>query len=131
MTREEKRELKQWLTSLLPEGLSRNDVADEFDVSRKTVSGMLNPDSVSFGNGLTMLRYLRLVGAVTEAPTESPASSRLAALEAKVDRTLLLLTEALQLQVEERGDDERVQELEAEIQQLRAGRADKPAAETP
>ncbi len=97
VTREEKRELKLWLTSLLPADLSRNDVADEFGVTRKTVSAMLNPDSTVFGNGLTMLRYLRLVGAVVDAPTESPASSRLAALEEQVAESNHLTRRALEL----------------------------------
>ena len=85
MTKEERRALKVWLTELLPEGMSRNDVADDLGVTRKTISSMLNPESQSFANGLTMLRYLRLAGAVVDAPADSPASSRLAALEAKVD----------------------------------------------
>lgn len=82
--REERRALKEWLTSILPEGMSREDVAAELGVTRKTISNMLNPDQAGFGNGLTMLRYLRLAGAVAEAPRESPAGSRLAALEAQV-----------------------------------------------
>ncbi len=83
--REEKRALKEWLTSLLPDDFSRNDVAYELGVSRKTISSMLNPDADGFGNGLTMLRYLQLVGAVAEAPAANPASSHLGALEASVE----------------------------------------------
>lgn len=93
MERAEKLELKRWLTGLLPADISRNDVAEEFGVTRKTVSGMLNPDSVSFGNGLTMLRYLRLVGAVTGAPVASPASSRLEALREAVAEVQSTLTD--------------------------------------
>ncbi len=82
--RDEKRALKEWLTGLLPEDVSRNDVAYELGVTRKTISGMLNSDVDGFSTGLTMLRYLRLVGAVVDAPSESPATSRLAAIEARV-----------------------------------------------
>lgn len=71
----DKEALKVWLTSILPEGMSRNDVADELQVTRKTISTMLNPDAPGFANGLTMLRYLQLAGAVVDAPRETPASS--------------------------------------------------------
>lgn len=96
MRSEERAELKRWLTSLLPEGMSRNDVADELGVSRKTISTMRNPSTSGFGNGLTMLLYLRLAGAVADAPAESPGSSRLAALEATVDRSGTATTSALE-----------------------------------
>jgi hypothetical protein len=92
---DERRELKRWLTGLLPEGMSRSDVADELGVDRKTISTMLNPARTGFGNGLTMLLYLRLAGAVVEAPSESPGASRLAALEATVDRQGNATTSAL------------------------------------
>lgn len=94
--RDERRELKEWLTSLLPDGMSRNDVADELGFSRKTVSTMLNPDQPGFGNGFTMLLYLRLVGGVVDAPVESPGRSRLAALEAAVDLSGQSMTSALE-----------------------------------
>ena len=83
--RDDEREVKLWLTSLLPEGVSRQDIADELDVERKTISTMLNPDAKNFGRGLTMLRYLRHVGALRDAPVESQAGSRLARVEEKVD----------------------------------------------
>jgi hypothetical protein len=85
-SRDERRALKEWLTGLLPDGVSRYDVADELGVDRKTISTMLNPDRPGFGNGLTMLRYLQLVGAVDPAPQANPASSRLAAIEARLEK---------------------------------------------
>lgn len=94
--REERQELKRWLTGLLPDGMSRNDAADELGLSRKTVSVMLNPNQDGFGNGLTMLSYLRFVGAVSGAPAESPGTSRLERLEATVDRTGTATTSALE-----------------------------------
>lgn len=76
--------------------MSRNDVADEIGVTRKTVSTMLNPSQTGFGNGLTMLLYLRFAGAVVDAPSESPGASRLAALAETVDRTGAATTSALE-----------------------------------
>jgi len=96
MSREEKRALKVWLTKLLPEGMSRKDVADQVDVTTKTISTMLNPEKEAFSKGLTMLRYLQLVGAVQEAPGVSPASSRLAAIEARLLELSVLLRESLE-----------------------------------
>lgn len=83
LTKQERRALKEWLTSVIPQDMSRNDVAEELGVTRRTISSMLNPNAEEFP-GLTMLRYLQLAGAVTAAPTASPASSRLARLEAQV-----------------------------------------------
>lgn len=97
VTKEERRALKVWLTGLLPERTSREDVADILGVTRKTISGMLNPDKAGFANGLTMLRYLQLVGAVDEAPETSPAASRLAELEEQVRESVALTREALEL----------------------------------
>lgn len=45
MTKEERRALKQWLTDQLPEGTSREEIADELEVTRKTISTMLNPNA--------------------------------------------------------------------------------------
>lgn len=96
VTKSEKRALKEWLTSVMPEGMSRNDIADELGVTRRTISWMLNPKAEAFP-GLTMLRYLQLAGAVIEAPMESPASSRLAALEGQVAESIRLTKRALAL----------------------------------
>lgn len=96
-SRDERRALKEWLTAILPEGMSREDVADDLGVTRKTISNMLNPSQSGFGNGLTLLRYLRLAGAVVDAPQESPAGSRLARLEDEVAESNALTKEALQL----------------------------------
>ena len=93
--RDEQRELKEWLRGLKPEDLSRADVAYELSVSRKTITTMLNPHSEGFANGLTMLRYLRLVGALVDAPEADATGSRLAALEKKVDEVIVLLERAL------------------------------------
>lgn len=97
MTSEERRALKEMLTALLPKEISRNDVADTLGVTRKTISTMLNPESRSFGNGLTMLRYLQLVGAVDEAPSVSPAASRLEELRDEVRDVAALTRRALEL----------------------------------
>lgn len=96
MNRDEQRALKEWLTSIKPDGLSRNDIADELGVTRRTISSMLNPEVAAFP-GLTMLRYLRLAGAVTDAPAESPIGSHLARLEARLDESIALTEEALEL----------------------------------
>jgi hypothetical protein len=99
---DERRDYKQWLTRILPDDMSREDVADELRVTRKTISNMLNPNQSGFGNGLTMLRYLRLAGALKDEPDQSPATSRLGsleegllALEGKVDQASLDVTHAL------------------------------------
>lgn len=89
--------MKEWLTGLLPEDMSRNDVAYELGVTRKTISNMLNPDVDAFGNGFTMLRYLRLVGALASAPEPSRATSRLAGLEEKCDEVLGGIGDILEL----------------------------------
>lgn len=105
--RQEKHALKTWLTGLLPEGLSRNDVAYELNVSRKTVSTMLNPESDGFGNGYTMLRYLRLVGALKDAPDATPETSRLARLQDELEETQELVRrgfEALGVQLPPRDE---------------------------
>lgn len=81
--REEDRELKEWLRGLLPEGYSREDIADELNVTRKTITSMLSLSSTSFANGRTMLGYLRFVGALRDAPEEHRQTSRLARLEAR------------------------------------------------
>lgn len=101
VTRDEKRQLKEWLTSIKPDDMSRNDIADEFEVTRRTISTMLSPSSTSFGTGLTMLRYLQLAGAVVDAPEASPASSRLAALEAQVEAAAESMTAGLAALAEE------------------------------
>lgn len=85
------------LTALLPEGMSREDVADVLGVTRKTISNMLNPEQSGFANGLTMLRYLQLVGAVNEAPGASPAASRLEELRDEVREVTSLTRRALEL----------------------------------
>ena len=82
---DEERALKAWLVELLPEGWSRKDVADELRVERKTISSMLNPESSSFGQGRTLIRYLNLVGGLQRSPVGSPATSRLSAIEGKAD----------------------------------------------
>lgn len=96
--REEKSDLKKWLRDVLPDDLSQQAVADELGVTRKTISNLLSPNA-GFGNGLTMLRYLQLVGAVTEAPS---AGSRLeelagavAGLTMKVDLGFEMLADRL------------------------------------
>lgn len=94
--KEERRHLKEWLTALLPEGMSRNDVAYELGVSRKTISTMLNPDTDGFGNGLTLLRYLRLVGALREVP-ETAAPSHLEAVRVGVDELLAGMADVLEI----------------------------------
>lgn len=101
--KEDERELKQWLVALLPEGWSRQDVADELRVERKTVSSMLNPNSPSFGQGRTLIRYLQLVGGLQKAPAPS-ATSRLGALEAKVDLALVGVGDILDLLREAPGE---------------------------
>lgn len=87
--------MKEWLTGLMPDGMSRNEIADALGLSRKTVSQMLNPNQDTLGSGLTMFSYLRFVGAVVDAPEESPGASRLAKLEATVDRTGAATTSSL------------------------------------
>lgn len=94
---DEERALKEWLTDILPAGLSRQDMADELRVTRKTFANMISPKQESFGHGIMMLRYLQLAGAVVDAPTESPASSRLAALEKQVAESVSLTREAIRL----------------------------------
>lgn len=107
MTKEERRALKQWLTDQLPEGTSREEIADELEVTRKTISTMLNPNRSSFGNGLTMLRYLRHVGAVVDAPKASgrPLRDHLESLEEKVADLSAMMRQALSLLADaEEGD---------------------------
>lgn len=76
-------ELKRWLREVMPADLSQQAIADELGVTRKTISNLLSPNA-GFGNGLTMIRYLRLAGVVADAPS---SGSRLATLEEMVYRT--------------------------------------------
>jgi len=107
---EEDRVLKAWLRGLVPDGMSQSALARELGVERRTVVNLLS-ESAGFGYGITMLRFLQLAGAVVDAPTESPLESRLAAIEARVEQTRLLVAEGFGLQ-------DRARELEAELQQL-------------
>ena len=81
--REEQAELKRWLREVMPDDLSQQAIADELGVTRKTISNLLSPNA-GFGNGLTMIRYLRLAGVVADVPS---GGSRLATLEEMVYRT--------------------------------------------
>ncbi len=105
VTKEERRALKEWLTEMLPAKVSREDVADTLGVTRKTISNMLNPERASFANGLTMLRYLQLVGVVDEAPGASPAASRLEELRDEVRDVAALTRRALELLGEPQADE--------------------------
>lgn len=88
----DRRALKEWMTGLLPADRSRADIAHELGVDRKTISTILNPETANFGNGYTLLRYLRIVGALNDAPTEPAGLSRLAAIEASLERIESLLS---------------------------------------
>lgn len=87
--------------------MSRKDVADELRVTYKTISTMVSPTKRSFGKGETMLKYLRLVGALKDVPSASVASSRLARLEAELEETQNLVRrgfEALGVQLPPQGE---------------------------
>lgn len=74
---------KEWLRSIFPSEWTREEMAEELGVTRRTLVNLLS-SRAGFGNGLTMLRYLQLAGAVTAAPEENLPNARLAELEAAV-----------------------------------------------
>lgn len=64
-------------------GLRQEDVADTMGVTVKTVQNMESPQA-GLPRALSLMRYLRVLGVVTEAPVEAPGLSRLESLEATV-----------------------------------------------
>jgi transcriptional regulator with XRE-family HTH domain len=104
----EKPALKKWLRDLRQNsGYSHDDVADLMGVTPKTVKN-LQSSREGFGHGDTLLRYLKVLGALPDAPMAPPGQGRLARLEARVEQTRILVVEGLGLQ-------DRARELEAEL----------------
>lgn len=81
----ERRTVKAWLRGLREaQGWSQADVGEMLGVSRETIGG-LESAKKGFSNGFTLIRYLRLLGVLSnEAPVEIPGLGRLAALEEEV-----------------------------------------------
>lgn len=86
---EDKRQTKAWLVELRKaQGWERGDVAEMLGTSTDTIKNWELP-SRGFANGLPLMRYLRLLGVLSdEAPVTTPGLSRLAALEEKADEAL-------------------------------------------
>lgn len=72
-------------------------MADLIGTSTDTIKNWELP-SRGFANGLTLMRYLKLLGVLSdEAPVMIPGLSRLAAVEVKVDETLAGIGDILAL----------------------------------
>jgi transcriptional regulator with XRE-family HTH domain len=95
---DERKAVKEWLRGLRDaQGMSRPDIAEFVGVTPETIKNLENPKR-GFANGFTLLRYLKLLGVLSdEAPVGLPGLGRLAVLEDKVAECVSLVREALQL----------------------------------
>lgn len=89
--------VKAWLKDLRAKtGWTQNDVAEMLGVTGRTIINLESPDE-GFPRGLTMVRYLRALGVVADAPVETPGLGRLAALEEAASRSSALQDRILEL----------------------------------
>lgn len=76
---------KEWLRELRDaRKLSRTDVAEIIGASSETVKNWESPTRSGFSQSLTLIRYLRLLGVLVDAPVQLPGLGRLGSIEAKV-----------------------------------------------
>lgn len=101
--------MKKWLRELRAQAeLTQTELAEIVEVDDKTIKNM-EKDGASLPQGFTMIRILRALGAVADAPErlQSPLELRLQALEERVaslpttedqKRTLGIILAAIQSQ---------------------------------
>lgn len=94
---DEEREAKRWLRHLREErGLSQAALAEIVGVDRRTIHNAESErEETGLPQGLNLLRILRELGAVADAP--GPSDRPLERLEEKVDEALGALGDVLEL----------------------------------
>lgn len=97
MATDEGTQFKLWLRALREErGYTQDEVALVLNVDAKTIKNLESPRQ-GFANGLTILRYLRFLGVLLDAPAETEQTDRLGSLERSVAKAVALTAEILRL----------------------------------